>query len=257
MFSDLNYYLDKYDMMTGRKDDTKEYIKTITTNRFSASIIKIADETNVYDFDTLEKIEKILNDVPFENKELNDEIKLIKCILTDLRLFEEKNGAMETTKKGRALSRLTAEERYGALIYLILYNVDWINVMRLYINNTYEIDFKSIINILSSIFRKGKEIIVNVDSLKGLNEENILLEVSSDRFRIARIESMPLGHMLLNICFVGMGLLEMQVQTDANVIYRTNGFGQQIFMIIFNEHTWEMKNEKESIRYLIKNRKYD
>lgn len=257
MFSDLNYYLDKYDMMTGRKDDTKEYIKTITTNRFSSLIIKIADEINVYDFETLEKVEKILNDVPFEDKELNDEIKLIKCMLTDLRLFEERNGQMETTKKGRALSRLTAEERYGALIYLILYNIDWVNVMRLYINNSCEVDFKCIVNILMSVFYRKREVMVNIENMKGLNEENVLLEISSDRFRIGRIESMTLGHKLLNVCFIGMGLLEVEEQVKGDVIYRTTSFGQQMFKAIFNEHAWEMKNEIESIRYMIKNRMYD
>jgi hypothetical protein len=251
MFSDLNYYLDKYDMMTGRKDDTKEYIKAITTNRFSTSIIKIADETNVYDFDTLERIEKILNDVPFENKELNDEVKLIKCMLIDLRLFEEKNGQPETTKKGRALSRLTVEERYGALIYLILYNIDWNSVMEFYIKNSGDMDFKKIISILTSIFYKKREVIVNIDSMKGLNEENILLKISSDGFRIASIESMPLGHKLINICFVGMGLIEVEALADGNVIFRTNSFGQQIFKVIFNDNAWEMKNNIETISYIL------
>lgn len=257
MFSDLNYYLDKYDMMTGRKDDTKEYIKAITTNRFSSSIIKIADETNVYDFETLEKIEKILNDVPFESNELNDEIKLIKCMLNDLKLFDNKNGQMETTKKGRALSRLTAEERYGALVYLILYNIDWTNVMRLYIKKSVEIDFKSIKNILASIFYKKREVVVNLEDMKEINEENMLLEILSDRFRIARIESMAIGRKLLNVCFLGMGLVEIESQTDGKVIYRTTTFGQQIFKVIYNENAWQMKEEIEAIRYMIKNRSYD
>lgn len=257
MFSDTNYYIDKYDMMTGRKDDTKEYIKTITTNRFSSTIIKIADETNVYDFETLEKIEKILNDIPLESKELKDEIKLIKCMLTDLRLFEEKNGVMETTKKGRALSRLTVEERYGALTYLILYNVDWENVINHYIKYSEETDLKIITNILASIFYKKQEVIFDSNNKLELNEENILLEVSSERFRIARIETMPLGSMLLDVCFIGMGLLEVEAQANGNVIYRTTSFGQQIFKVIFKEHSWEMKNEIESVRYMIKNRMYE
>lgn len=257
MFSDLSYYLDKYDMMTGRKDDTKEYIKTITTNRFSALIIKIADETNVYDFETLEIIEKILNDVPFEDDGFSDEIKLIKCMLIDLKLFENKNGQMETTKKGRALSRLTVEERYGALIYLILYNIDWANVIRGYTKKNVEVAFDSIKNILASIFYKKREVIVNIDNLKELNEENMLLELVSDRFRIARIESMVLGRRLLNVCFLGMGLLEIESQADGNIIYRTTSFGQQIFKVIYNENSWQMKEEIESIRYLLKNRSYD
>lgn len=257
MFSDLNYYLDKYDMMTGRKDDTKEYIKTITTNRFSSSIIKIADEANVYGFETLEKIEKILNDVPFESSEINDETKLIKYMLIDLKLFKEKNGQMETTKKGRALSRLTVEERYGALIYLILYNINWINVIKAYNKNAREVDFKSIMNILTTIFYKKREVIVNINNTKDLNEENMFIQISSDSFRIAKIESMVFGKKLINICFVGMGLLEMEVQANGNVVYRTTGFGQQIFKLIFNENAWEMKNEIESIRYMIKNRRYD
>lgn len=257
MFSDLNYYLDKYDMMTGRKDDTKEYIKTITTNRFSSSIIKIADETNVYDFGTLEKIEKILNDVPFENNELDDEIKLIKSMLIDLRLFDEKNGQMETTKKGRALSRLTVEERYGALMYLILYNIDWSHVMELYAGISLEIDFKSIKNILTSIFYKKQEVIVSIENMKDLDEESMLLEILSDRFRIARIESMELGSLMLDVCFLGMGLLEIEVNSDGNVVYRTTSFGQQIFKVIYNENSWWIKEEIESIRYMIKNRNYD
>lgn len=257
MFSDINYYLDKYDMMTGRKDDTKEYIKAITTNRFSSSIIKLADESNVYDFSTLEKIEKILNDVPFENYEINDEIDLIKYMLIDLKLYEEKNGQPETTKKGRALSRLTTEERYGALIYLIMYNINWENVIEGYNNNYREIDFKSIRKILSSIFYKKKEVTVNINNIKELNEENMLMEISSDRFRIARIESMDLGRKILNICFIGMGLLKIEPKGNGDVIYRTTELGQQIFREIYNENTWNMRDEIDSIRYMIKNRKYD
>lgn len=257
MFSDVNYYLDKYDMMTGRKDDTKEYIKTITTNRFSASIIKIADEANVYDFDTLEKIEKILNDVPFENSELDDELKLIKFMLMDLRLFENKNGQMETTKKGRALSRLTVEERYGALIYLIFFNINWVNVMKSYTKKADELDFRAIKNILASIFHKKREVIVNIEALKELNEENMLSQLLTDQFRISRIESIPFGRKILNICFIGMGLIEMEAGGHGNVIYRTTSFGQQIFKVVYNENSWLMKEEVDSIRYLIKNKNYD
>jgi hypothetical protein len=257
MFSDLDYYIDKYDMMTGRKDDTKEYIKTITTNRFSSAVIKIADDINVYEFETLEKIEKILNDVPFEQKELNDEIKIIKHILIDLRLFDEKNGQMETTKKGRALSRLAAEERYGALVYLLLYNVNWNNVISQYSSRDVEMDFNNALYILASIFNKTKEIILNVEAMKDISEEEILHEISTEKFRIAKIESMPYGYTILDICFIGMGLMEIEKGKDAEIIYRATGFGQQIFKIIYSEGALIMRNNIETIRYMIKNRKYD
>lgn len=257
MFSNVNYYLDKYDMMTGRRDDTKEYIKTITNNRFSASIIKIADEANVYDFRTLESIEKILNDVPFENYEMDDEIKLIKHMLADLKLFENKNGLMETTKKGRALSRLSVEERYGALIYLIFYNISWPDVMRSYTRKAGDVDFKTIKNILASIFHKKREVIVNMEGFKELNEENMLSQLLTDQFKLARIESMLLGRKILNICFIGMGLIEIEASSDGNIVYRTTSFGQQIFKVIYNENSFQMKDEADSIRYLIKNKNYD
>lgn len=255
MFTDVKHYLDKYDMMTGRKDDTKEYIKSLLSDNFGFNVIKLVEDVNVYGFKTLDKIDKLLNDIPLSKRELED-ASIIKALLIDLNLLEEKGGQIDTTKKGRAISRLTAEERYGAIASLLFYRANWDSVFMLKPMEQ-AIGFREILHIISSIFYKQKEVSISIDDFKKLNEEDILIEISKERFRIAKVEAHPFGYKIMDICFVGMGLLNIKSSDRGEVIYSATPLGENIFKVIFNQVSWFMRQELEGIKYLIKNKNYD
>lgn len=257
MFSNTNYYIDKYDMMTGKKDDSRSFIKKVLTNKFSSYAIKLVDEINIYDFDTLNKIDKLLNDIPFGAHEMNDETMLIRCMLIDLNFLDDKNGQIETTKRGRTFSRLSIEEKFGALVYLMFNCVDWENVIRINKFLNANIDFTKFLNVITSIFNKKREIAFNFESMKNIDEESMLVEISSDRFRIARAESMTCGMQLMDICFVGMGIIDFNTNEKGEIVYTTTECGHSILKFMYNECAWHMKIEIEGIGNLIKNKKFD
>lgn len=257
MFSNVDYYLDKYDMITGRKDDTKEFIKTITTNRFSSSLLRVLEDVNVYEIKTIEKMDKLLNDVPLGNRESKEETSIIKNILMKLSLLEMKNEQIEITKKGRAISRLSMEEKYAAIIYSMLYNLDWKNVFEDNDITDSSIEFNVIRDIMASVFHKKKEVAINGNDLKNLNEEDILVEIANDRFRIARIETVPFGFRVMDIFFVGMGLIEINPGEPGEIIYSATPLGENVFKLMYTESCWWMKNSLDIIKYVIKDKKYD
>ncbi|TDT61166.1 hypothetical protein [Fonticella tunisiensis] len=256
MFSDVDYYMDKYDMMTGRKDNTKDFIKMVTNNRFSSQVIKVVEYINVYEFKTLDRIDKILNDVPLSKEDLDDEIPILISILTDLELLEVKNGALEATKKGRGISRLSAEKRYGALLYLMLYSVDWESIIKSFFKDDEYMGFNDMISILASIFRKEKEVSIDHNTKRELTKEEVLIEISSEQFRMARVDSLQYSHKIFDICFTGMGLVDVESK-NGRVTYRVSDFSQEIFKLIYLEATSDIKDKIESIGYLIKNKRYD
>ncbi|QCX32527.1 hypothetical protein FDN13_01800 [Caloramator sp. E03] len=250
MFSDVNYYLDKYDRLTGRKDDSKEFIKEITTNRFASSVVRIVEDVNVYDFETIDLIDRILNDVPISEK--NENVDVLKSILCYLKLLEQKNSHYEATKKGRCLSRLPAEERYAAILNLLLYYVNW-NFLKID-DIDIDLNFRDVVSTFASIFKDKKELIVDINELLNVNQDEILIEMSKDVFRIAKAESMPFSQYFVDICFKGMGLLDV-TQDENNVFtYSTNDFGQNIFKAIYNESISDIKLELEIIGLDIRKR---
>jgi hypothetical protein len=257
MFNDTEYYIDKYDMMTGKKDDTKDFIKNILLSKFSSSVNRIVEDVNVFEFDTLQKIDKILNDVPFSKKEYNEEVVLIKYILIDLKLLEEKNGTIEATKKGRALSRLQAEDRYSAILYLMLFSINWINVMNLYSKESSYFEFKNLINIITMVFHKTREIAFDSKASNCSKEDLGLIEISTEKLRISRAYSMPYGNNIINICFIGMGLLDIEYMGKDIIKFKVTDLGCNIFKLMYADCAWYMRNKIESISYLIKNKKID
>lgn len=257
MFNDIEYYIDKYDMMTGKKDDTKDFIKNILSNKFSASVNRIVEDVNVYEFDTLQKIDKILNDVPFSKKEYNEEVVLIKCILIDLKLLEDKNGVVEATKKGRALSRLQAEDRYSAILYLLLYNINWVNVMSLNSKDSNHFEFKNLINIVTMLFHKNREIAISYEIKECDNENSSLLEIATEKFRMKRAYAMPYGSKIIDICFTGMGLLDVECTSKESIKFKVTDLGFNIFKLMYVDCSWYMRNKVESISYLIRSKKFD
>lgn len=257
MFSNVNYYIDKYDMMTGRKDDTKEFIKQLSTNTLSPVIIKVIEDMNVYGFITMEIIEKILNDVPFDMKEIEDEVELIKCILVNLKLIEQKGNSLETTKKGRAFSRLSIEERYAGLFYLFDCIVNWEEIGVDFGNPDEKVSFRKISYVFSSIFSKKNEVVVSLCNLKDIKEQSIIIEISSERFRIARLESMVFGNTILTVCFEGMGLFKRDISNEGELVYRVTQIGTEIFKILNRSSRFFNNLEINNIGWLIQNRKYD
>ncbi|EYE89242.1 hypothetical protein Q428_03570 [Fervidicella metallireducens AeB] len=210
MFSNIDYYLDKYDMMTGRKDDTKEFLKRATDNKFSHNVIKLIEDVNVYEFKTMEYIDKILSDIPFSKKEYNDDINLLKRVLISLNLIDEKNGQIDVTKKGRTVSRLPVDEKYAAILFLLIFDTNWNKV----IFDTFNMpenafDYSEVIHLISTIFINKNDIIIDLNSIKDIKEDETLVEISRERFRLAKMEVTPYVDNIINICLIGMGILDV------------------------------------------------
>jgi tetratricopeptide (TPR) repeat protein len=257
MFSNTDYYLDKYDMMTGNKDDTKEFIRYTAGNAFSMNVIHFAEETNLYEVETLNRIDKILNDVPFSKKEMCDEIEIIKEVLIDTKLLEFKGGQYEATKKGRAVSRLSIEERYAALLFLFIYNANWDRIMTKIFNEKVEVDIQCIFKIFSTIFSKNMEVHIKLEDIHKINEKELLLEIASLGFRIAKAEALQYGSVIIDICLLGFGLIDIQNSNFSEIAYKANNFSQSVFKVMLKDFTWNMKTDIESIGKLIKSKKYD
>lgn len=257
MFSKVDYYLDKYDMMTGKKDDSRNFIKKITTSSLGSSVTKLIEDVNLYEYDTINKVDKLLNDVPFGKSEMDSSTLLIKYMLFDLNLMEEKNGNTEITKKGRSLSRLSIEERYGALIHLMFNCVNWKNVIKMNDIDNSNVDFTKLLNVIISIFNNKREVQLNFEAMKNIDEESMLVEISSDRFRLARAEATTCGMQIMDICFIGMGILEFNTNKNRDIIYTVTLKGQEILKLMYGECAWYMKSQITIVGDLIKNKKFD
>lgn len=254
MFTNIEYYIDKYDMMTGRKDDTKDFIKNITVNSFSKYVIQLIDEINVYEYPTIEIIDRILNDVPLESNDNSNQVMIIIEALKSLDLLEAKNSQLEATKKGRNLSRLPIDERYAAILYLFINNLDWDEVIQNCYGVNTNTDYKCIFSILASVFRTKKEVEISLKYSDKMSEEEAAIEISTDKFRIARAEALPYGNKIIDICFSGMGLLDIMPLSAINMIYSTSDFGHEIFKLIYKDISFEIKIKVDTISYMIKNR---
>lgn len=256
MFSKSDYYLDKYDTMTGKKDDTKEFIKYITTNKFALEVINIVEDINVYDFPTIDIIDRVLNDIPIEKDVDCTYLQIVQQMLVSSKLLEEKNGDLIATKKGRCLSRLRVEERYAALLYLFFYSIDW-NSVTSSTGKHENAEISHILEIFSCIYKNQLEVALTVKSIPDVDEEKMLIEISKERFRIARAESMPYGSTIIDICLEGMGLISISRGSGEELLYKTSEFGQQIFKLAYSQCELNMKFMVENIGYKLRDRKYD
>lgn len=256
MFSKTDYYLEKYDMMTGKKDDTKEFIKDITTNRFSSEVINIVEDINVFDFRTIDIIDRVLNDIPIEKDADCAYMQVVQQMLIESKLLEEKGGQLIAAKKGRCFSRLRAEERYAALLYLFFYSIDW-NTVTAAAGKHENSEIIHLLEIFSCIYKNRLEVAITLKNIPDLDEEKMLIEISKERFRIARAESMPYGSTLIDICLEGMGLINITQGNGDELIYKTSEFGQQIFKLAYSQCEMNMKFMIENISYELRDRKYD
>lgn len=251
MFSNVDYYLEKYDRITGRRDDTKDFIKEITKNSFSTFVAKSCEDINNYDFKTMILLEKILNDIPLEEDEKGQDTDIFLKFLEENNLINIQGNMIEVTKKGRALSRLDIDERYSGILYLILYKTNWSKIL-----DDENFKISKIKSILTSIFYQKDEIVINVKELMKINQRDSLIEIASERFRLASIEAMIKGGTILDLCFIDMGLIELSASNGV-LIYKATKLGKAIYKYIYKEMLYDIKNEIEFINQVVKNKKYD
>lgn len=251
MFNNVDYYLEKYDRLTGKRDDTKDFIKEIISNSFSSFVIKNCEDVNNYGFKTMILLEKILNDIPLEDYEKNEETEIFIKFLIYNNLVHYDKDVLEITKKGRALSRLDIDERYAGILYLMLYKTNW----SLIVGND-NFDISKIKGILTTIFYNKDDIKINVKELMKVEEKNSIIEIATPRFRLASIEAMAKGGLVLDLCFVNMGLLELSAR-DGQLIYKATKLGKEVYKNLYKDVLYEIKNKIEFISSIIRDRKYE
>ncbi|MCX7950576.1 MAG: hypothetical protein N2594_01325 [Clostridiales bacterium] len=251
MFNNVDYYLEKYDRLTGKRDDTKDFIKEITSNSFSSFVIKNCEDVNNYGFKTMILLEKILNDIPLEDYEKNEETEIFIKFLIYNNLVHYEKDVLEITKKGRALSRLDIDERYAGILYLMLFKTNW----SLIVGND-NFDISKIKGILTSIFYNKEDVVINVKELIKVEEKNSIIEIATPRFRLASIEAMAKGGLILDLCFVNMGLLELSAK-DGQLIYKATKLGKEIYKNLYKDVLYEIKNKIEFISSIIRDKKYE
>lgn len=251
MFNNVDYYLEKYDRLTGKRDDTKDFIKEITNNSFSSFVIKHCEDVNNYSFKTMILLEKILNDIPLEDYEKNEETEIFLKFLIYNNLAQYEKDVLEITKKGRALSRLDIDERYAAILYLMLYKTNWSMIVG---NDNF--DISKIKGILTSIFYNKEEVVINVKELIKVEEKNSIIEIATPRFRLASIEAMAKGGLILDLCFINMGLLELSAK-DGQLIYKSTKLGKEVYKNLYKDVLYEIKNKIEFICSVLRDKKYD
>jgi hypothetical protein len=257
MFSDKVGCLDKYDRMTGKKDDSKEYIRSLVNTRFCSKVLEIVEDVNLYEFPTMNLVEKIINDVPMDKGEDDENAALLKGILDGAGFIQLKNGAVDITKKGRAFSRLDIDERYAILLHLLISRSNWDHTLWSHDRRISVEEFDSLIGAFSSVFSKNKELVIDMGIIKDFNSENAAIEIAKDRFRIARAEALSYGSIIIDMAFSGMGLIEISIGRGGDLIYRPSSFGSKVFYAIYIENSYGLKSSMDIIGIMIKRKEYE
>lgn len=257
MFSDKEGCLDKYDRMTGKKDDSKEYIRSLVNRRFCSRVLEIVEDVNLYEFKTMSLVEKIINDVPMDKSEDDENAALLKGILEGAGFVQLINGAVDITKRGRAFSRLSIDERYAVLLHLLTCGSNWEHALWSHDRRIRREEFDCIMGAFSSVFSKNKELVIDMGIIKDLNSENAAIEISKDRFRIARAESLPYGGTIIDMAFFGMGLIEISIGIGGELIYTPSSFGSRIFNAIYLENSYGLKSSIDIIGIMIRRKEYE
>ncbi|SEF90812.1 hypothetical protein SAMN05660865_01313 [Caloramator fervidus] len=231
MFSNSNYYLEKYDMLKGKKNEVKEVIKNYLNDDFIKRIIKILDNVYVLDFDTMKLIDSLLNDVPLNNVDVKF-VDFLKDILIDFEFLEAKNSFINATKLGRMISRLEPEERYAIIFY---------NVFN---------KFRDFVYTLFSIFSKNDFIKITLKTNKFDSFINL-----SDEERLSIALKGELNNIIFRLFFIGLGLID-EDKNRGFVIYSLTNLGKSIFKVVANYFNTSLKENLQNINAYIKNRNY-
>ncbi|MCX7904537.1 MAG: hypothetical protein N2486_08485 [Caloramator sp.] len=243
MFTDVNYYLQKYDMLKGKKSEAKELIKNYLNSDFVKKVIKFIENVYISDFRTMKLIEHFLNDVPIGVSYDNTSINLVKDFLLRIELLEIKNSSIGVTKFGRIVSRLEPEERYAIILSNIFNFEKWVEGEKFF-------NIRNLFYIIYSIFSFKEEIFLNT------NEEDNFFILSKDEFRLNYILRDDLCKLYFETFFVGLGLFEVAAPNSIKKISITNT-GKNIFKIVTTDLNITIKNKIEYITSLIKNKKLD
>lgn len=257
MFSDKAACFEKYDRMTGKKDDSKEYVRSLVNTRFCSRILGIVEDVNLYDFETMTILDKIINDVPMDKNEDNENVALLKGILDAAGFIQLRNSTVDITKKGRAFSRLNIDERYAILLNLLIHSSYWEHALLNCDSKISTDEFNSLMGAFSSVFSKNKELVIELGVIRNLSSENAAIEVSKDRFRIARAEALPHGGTIIDIAFSGMGLLNVTIGRKGELVYKPSSFGMNVFYAIYMENSYGIKSSMDSIGIMIKRKEYE
>ncbi|MEF9951257.1 MAG: hypothetical protein RR840_06995 [Clostridium sp.] len=238
IFTNTEYYIDKYESIKGKKDGSKEFIKKITKNRFSQNIVRLLEEVNIHSFTSTKIIEELLDD-EYESESKSEYVDL----LVSLDFLSHKGKRIITSKKGRALLRLEAEERYAAILYSLIYEAKWFEAAkedRKYILKA--------ISTVSSIFLSSKSINPKNHSY----EDNGYLIICDSNYRLSSFLEISKNKTIFDIVFIGLGI----VIKDEFGSYCLSDFGKVIMKLLSVENEIYLKHRLNKINKLLKNKQY-
>ncbi|MEG0128797.1 MAG: hypothetical protein RSA01_00160 [Clostridium sp.] len=238
IFTNKEYYLDKYEAIKGKKDGTREYIRKITKNRISQNIVRVLEDINTNEIKLLRDIENVL-DEEYENEAAPEVIDLLKSI----EFITYKGKRMVTTKKGRAILRLEPEERYAGILYAFIYEAIWFDSIKL--DKPYIL---KAISSVSSIFQLDEDInILNYS----IDEEGYLV-VCNNSYRLSRFLESSRNKLIFDVLFVGLGM----VKKVNDQTYSLTLIGSIILKLLSSESEAYLKYRLKRIDTLLKNKNY-
>ncbi|KRQ88099.1 hypothetical protein ABG79_00266 [Caloramator mitchellensis] len=251
MFEKEEYYLQKYDMLKGKKSQAKEIIKNVLNEEFSKKIISIAEDINVGEFETMLIIDKILNDIPFSEDFDEEKVQHVKKMLHNLELIELKKTNYNVTRLGRMLSRLESEQRYAYLLCHFFEKDAWFDniVQGLSFEDLHNLRFM----IITTFGNKDSFVLENNNKF---NLKHLYIGLDSDINRLNIIERNSKINILFEIFYTGMGLIEKNVNKQ-NLEYKLSAIGKYIIKHYSAAYYRQSRHKLTSMAYIIRNKKYD
>lgn len=243
IFINKDYYLDKYDSIKGKRDNVKEFIKRISKNRISYLFTRLVEDINVNPFTTVIEVEASID----EESSMEVPPTLLK-VLQNINLIEKKGKKIIASKNGRALLRLESEERYSAILYSLIYKVNWKDI---YSNNL--VNINEIIAIVCSLFNKNDYLYSESNCYCPVDN---VLESSKDNIRFNKFLRVDETNEIFQMLFVNMGIVSKSIHADKD-IYSLTKLGKNIMKILYNENECYIKAKLDKINSLIKNKELD
>ncbi|WDC84109.1 hypothetical protein PL321_17855 [Caloramator sp. mosi_1] len=133
----------------------------------------------------------------------------------------------------------------------MLFRTNWANIV-----DNLNFDIIKIRDILISIFNKNDQVKINVNEMIRIDEKNSLIEIASERFRLASIEAMTKGGCVLDLSFVNMGLIEIKAYNGC-LMYNATELGKKVLNYLYKDMVYQMKSRIENINISIRDKNYD
>ncbi len=236
IFTNTSYYIEKYDNIKGKKDDIKQFIKKVTKNKLSYQFLRILDEVNVNEFDTIKEIIQILDTENYENSNSN----LVKA-LQNIGFIKFKNNNIHLDKRGRAILRLECEEKYVAILYSLIYEANWNRILGKQDINIYEI-----ISILATCFMRNDCL-----KLSNCSKYNNILDSLNDNIRFFNLIKHRENEEIFNYVFLNMGIIQYKYINNERVYFATK-FGKNILTLLYKENQWFIREKLNEVTSSIK-----